>query len=128
MLSTLFGKRSDNPMEDIKSVQALLDDLPKNDAIKSLAELTELVESLSVYGDFKLDHQFAVLRLLDETAQPYMRKLVREYFTPFEINKFQENRLWLVVGNWSRHVAKAYFLSLIHISEPTRQAEISYAV
>ena len=25
-------------------------------------------------------------------------------------------------------VAKAYYLSLIHISEPTRQAEISYAV
>lgn len=109
MLSTLFGKKSDNPMADIKSAQALLDDLPKNDAIKSLAELTELVESLSVQGDFKLDHQFAVLRLFDEAAQPYVRKLVREYFTPFEINKFQENRLWLVLGNWSRHVAKAYF-------------------
>jgi len=75
MLSTLFGKRSDNPMADIKSVQALLDDLPKNDAIKSLAELTELVESLSVHGDFKLDHQFAVLRLIDETAQAIHAKI-----------------------------------------------------
>jgi cyclic-di-GMP-binding protein len=109
MLSTLFGKKSDHPMADIKSAQALLEDLPKNDAFKSLAELTELIESLSEHADFKLDHQFAVLRLFDEAAQPYVRKLVREYFTPFEINKFQENRLWLLLGNWSRQVAHAYF-------------------
>jgi len=109
MLSTLFGKKSDHPMADIKSVQALLEDLPKNDAFKSLGELTEFIESLSVHTDFKPDHQFAVLRLFDEAAQPYVRKLVREYFTPFEINKFQENRLWMALGNWSRLVAHAYF-------------------
>jgi hypothetical protein len=111
MLSTLFGKKSDNPIADIKSAQALLDDLPKNDAFRSLAELTEFIELLSVHTDeFKLDHHFAVLRLFDDAAQPYVRKLVREYFTPFEINKFQENRLWLALSNWSRHVAKAYFM------------------
>ncbi len=110
MLSTLFGKKSDNPIADIKSAQALLDDLPKNDAFRSLAELTELIELVSVHtDDFKLDHHLAVLRLFDDAAQPYMRKLVREYFTPFEINKFQENRLWLALGNWSRHIAHAYF-------------------
>ena len=108
MLSAIFGKKSDNPLADIKSAQVLLDDLPKNDAFRSLAELTELVELLSEQADFRLDHHFAVLRLFDEAAQPYVRKLVREYFTPFEINKFQENRLWLALGNWSRHVASAY--------------------
>ena len=96
-------------MADIKSAQALLDDLPKNDAFRSLAELTEYIELLSAHADFKLDHQFAVLRLFDEAAQPYVRKLVREYFTPFEINKFQENRLWMALNNWSRHLTKAYF-------------------
>lgn len=109
MLSGIFGKRSDHPLADIKSVQALLENLPKNDAYKSLMELTEWIESASEHTDFKLDHQFAVLRLIDEAAQPYARKLVREYFTPFEINKFQENRLWLVLGNFSRQTANAYY-------------------
>lgn len=108
MLSGLFGKKSDHPMADIKSAQALLDDLPKNDAYKTLMELTEWVESVSDNADFKVDHQFAVLRLLDETAQLYMRKLAREYFAPHELNKFQENRLWLALGNYSRHAAHAY--------------------
>jgi len=109
MLSTIFGKKSDHPLADLKSAQALLDDLPKNDAFKSLAEMSDLVELLQVNTEFKLDHRFAMLRLLDETAQPHLRKLVREYFTPFEISKFQENRLWLLLSKWSDQIATAYF-------------------
>jgi hypothetical protein len=109
MLVGIFGKKSDHPLADIKSVQALLETLPKDDAYKSLMELTELMESVSEHTDFKLDHQFALLRLIDETAQPYARKLVRLYFTPFEINKFQENRMWLVLANFFRHTANAYY-------------------
>ena len=108
MLSGIFGKKSDHPLADIRSAQALLGDLPKNDAHKMLMELTDWVESVSDNTDFKLDHQFAVLLLLDETAQPYARKLARDYFAPQEMNKFQENRLWLVLGNLFGHTAKAY--------------------
>ncbi|MBK9160889.1 MAG: hypothetical protein IPM27_04915 [Nitrosomonadales bacterium] len=92
----------------MKSAQALLDDLPRNDAHKALMELTEWIESVMGNADFKLDHQFAVLSLLDETGHPHARKLAREYFVPHELNKFQENRLWLVLGNLSRHTAGAY--------------------
>jgi hypothetical protein len=109
MLSGIFGKKSDHPLAEIKSVQALLDNLPKNDALKSLMELTELIESATEYTDFQLDHQFAVLRMLDEAAQPYARKLMREYFTPFEKNQFQENRLWLVLDSFYRHTALSYY-------------------
>ena len=109
MLTGIFGKKSDHPMADIKSAQALLDDLPKNDVHKLLMELAEWIESVAENTDFKLDHQFAVLRLLDEAAQPYVRKLSGEYFTPIEPGKFQENRMWLVLGNLSRHTADGYF-------------------
>ena len=108
MLSNIFGKKSDHPMADMKSAQALLDDLPRNDAHKMLTELTEWIESVADNADFKPDHQFAVVCLLDETAQPYARKLTHDYFTPQALSKFQENRLWLALGNWSRHTARAY--------------------
>ena len=109
MLAGIFGKKSDHPLADVKSVQELLDNLPKNDAFKSLMELTELIESVTENTEFKLDHQFAVLCMIDEGAQSYARKLASEYFTPFEIGKFQENRLWLVLGNYYRQVADAYY-------------------
>ena len=109
MLAGIFGKKSDHPLADVKSAQELLDNLPKNDAIKSLMELTEMIETVTENTEFKLDHQFAVLRMIDEAAQAYARKLTREYFTPFEINKFQENRLWLVLNNYYRQVVNAYY-------------------
>ena len=108
MLSGIFGKKSDHPMADMKSAQALLDDLPRSDALKLLMELAEWMESVAGNADFKLDHQFAVVRLLDETAQPEVRKLTHDYFTPLALSKFQENRLWLALGNWSHHAAAAY--------------------
>jgi len=109
MLARIFGKKSDHPLADVKSVQEMLENLPKNDAYKSLMELTDLVEWVTEHDDFKLDHQFAILRMIDEAAQPYSRKLSREYFTPFEINKFQENRLWSLLGNYYRQAANAYY-------------------
>ena len=109
MLSGIFGNKSDHPLADVKSAQALLEGLPKNDAHKSLVEMTDWVESLMEHPDFKIDHQLAVLRLFDEAAQPYVRKLTREYFTTLELNKFQENRLWTALGNWFRQTASAYF-------------------
>ncbi|MEO6975074.1 MAG: hypothetical protein ABI144_04235 [Gallionella sp.] len=109
MLAGIFGKKSDHPLAEIKSAQGLLDNLPKNDAYKSLMELTDLMESAAEQNEFKLDHQFAVMRMIDEAAQPYVRKLSREYFTPFEINKFQENRLWTLLDNYYRQTARAYY-------------------
>lgn len=109
MLSGIFGSKSDHPMADIKSARALLEDLPTNDACQSLMELTELVALLMEHADFKPDHQFAVLSLFDKTAHSYERKLVREYFTPLELSKFQENRLWSALDDWSRQLAAAYF-------------------
>lgn len=140
MLSGIFGKKSDHPMSDIKSAQAFLDELPKNDAHKTLAELTDWIESVSDNADFKAEHQFAVLRLLDEAAQPCVRKLARDYFTPSELNKFQENRLWLVLGNYFNHAARAYFalfrrgcdgdkgVAALKAQEPLLAARAAYAL
>ena len=109
MLSGIFGKKSDHPLADIKSAQAFLQDIPKNDTHKFVMELTEWIESVSESSDFKLDHQFEVLCLLDDAVQPHARKLMREYFTLHELGQFQENRLWMVLSNLLRHTSSAYY-------------------
>ncbi len=108
MLSRLLGKKPDHPMADMKSAHALLDELPKHDPIKSLMELTDWMESVADNSEFKLEHQFAVVRMLDEAAYTHARKLSREYFAAQELPKFQENRLWLVLGGWYRNAFNAY--------------------
>src|SRR5512146_1688744 len=105
----LFGKKSDHPLADIKSAQQVLEELPKNDALNTVQELTGWLESIVELADeFRLDHEFAVLRLFDDAAQPYVRKLLRDYFAVQPLSKFQENRLWMVLNNFYMHSELAY--------------------
>ncbi len=100
-MAGLFGKKSDHPLANLKSAQQVLDDVPKTDALKALLELTSWVESLRDHADeFRLEHQVAVLRMLDETAQPHVRKLLRDYFSLQPLNKFQENRVWAALNDF----------------------------
>jgi hypothetical protein len=97
----IFGKKSDHPLADIKSVQQVLEDISKNDALSTVQELTSWIESiLELADDFRLDHEFAVLRMFDEAAQPHVRKLLRDYFAMQPVSKFQENRLWTILNGF----------------------------
>lgn len=109
----LFGKKSDHPMAEIKSAQTLLEGLSKSDPLKSLQEVTTWIESVREHDEFRLDHQLAVLRLLDETARPFERKLARDYFAAGNLHTFQENRLWLALNEFYRQLAQAYFHVLV---------------
>ncbi|MDO8310718.1 MAG: hypothetical protein Q7T25_02135, partial [Sideroxyarcus sp.] len=97
----LFGKKSDHPLADIKSAQQLLDDMPKSDSLKALQELSEWIEAIREHAsDFRVDHQWAVLRLFDQAAQPHARKVLHDYFSAHPPTKFQENRLWSLLDNF----------------------------
>ena len=117
MLAKLFGKKSDHPMFDLKSTQGLLAELPHNDDYKSLMELTDWMESVSSNTEFKLEHQLAVICMIDEAAYVHTRKLSREYFVEHELSQFQENRLWLVLSNWYRRAREGYHTIFTRFNE-----------
>ncbi len=104
----LFGKKSGHPLADIKSAQQLLDDLPKNDVLKALQELTSWTEAMREHAEFQVDHEAAVMRLIDETARPLERKLVRDYFAASSLPSFQENRLWMALNDFYTQLAETY--------------------
>ena len=108
MLARLFGKKNDHPMADIKLAKTLLHDLPKSDPLKSVTELGDWIESVTLCEDFKLSDQYAVLSLLDETARPVARKLAYEYFSLPEMNTGQGKLLSQSLGSLSRYTVDAY--------------------
>ena len=106
----IFGKKSDHPLADIKSAQQVLEDIPKNDALNTVQELTSWIESiLELAEDFRLDHELAVLRMFDEAAQPHVRKLLRDYFAVQPLSKFQENRLWTVLNGFYTQIELVHY-------------------
>lgn len=121
MLARLFGKKIDHPMAEMKAARLILDDLPKQDALKSLGELTEWIESVAACEAFKLEQRWELLCLLDETAQPLQRKLSAEYFSLTEINSFQGNRLCHALESWSGQMAQAYFALFLRYCDEVKK-------
>jgi len=106
----LFGKKSDHPLAEIKSAQLVLEGVPRVDALSTVQELTGWIESIvELAGDFRLDHELAVLRVFDDAAQPHVRKLVRDYFAMQPLTKFQENRLWTALSGFYNQIDLAYY-------------------
>ncbi len=103
-------------MADIKSARALLDEIPKSDALKTLLELTPWVKSIREETGFRLDHQLAVLRLIDDAARPFVLKLEREYFAVSTLSAFHDNRLWVALNDFYWQLTIAYFNVLARYS------------
>jgi hypothetical protein len=104
-----FSNKSDHPLADFKSAQQLLDDLPKTDPVQVLDEIGHWIEALfDPENAFRLDHQFAVLRMLDEAALPYLRKIINSYFAVVAPASFQENRFWAAMNGYYTFTESAY--------------------
>lgn len=89
----LFGAGADHPMRNPKEARRILESLPPDD-IKALEDLAHWHESVSVVEGFKPPERAALLVSIDETAQPRVRKLAREYCGAARPSRYQENRLW----------------------------------
>ncbi len=97
----LFGNKSDHPLANIKSAQQLLESLSKTHAVEVLQEMVHWIEELLLpANEFRLDHQFAVLRLLDDAAHPHLRRAIHSYFSAEPPAAFQENRLWGAMNSY----------------------------
>ena len=119
----IFGKKSDHPLADIKTAQQVLEGVPKNDALNAVQELTGWIDTIvELADDYRLDHEFAVLRMFDEAAQPFVRKLLRDYFAMQPLSKFQENRLWTALNNFFTKSELAHYDVLIRLNDGGRGA------
>ena len=94
------GGKPDHPFADPKEARRLLEALPADDA-KALDELAHWLESVAAAEGFKPEARIQLLFLLDEAAQPRLRKLARAYFASARPSRFHENQLWTALhGYW----------------------------
>jgi hypothetical protein len=108
MISLFGSKKPDHPMAELKEAKKLLDELPTSDAFKCADELAHWLESVVNAEGFKPEYRAQLIQLLDETAQPHLRKLARDYIASPRLAKFQEARLWKAIYEYWRQAALAY--------------------
>jgi hypothetical protein len=108
----LFGGKADHPLADPKEARRTLDGLPADDPYKSLEELGHWLESVAAAEGFKPAERIAVLNLVDDTAQPRLRKLSRDYAAASRPSRFTENRIWGAMHSYWKAAGLAYARSV----------------
>ena len=105
----LFGSGApDHPMAGIRQAKKLISELPANDPVKTLDEVTFWLDSIQRTEGFKLDHRFELIDLLDQAARGHQRRLAQDYLATDRQEKFRENKLWNTVFNIWKHLGDAY--------------------
>ena len=85
-----------------------VNELPLDNAFKAVDEIYGWFESLRQTDEFRIDHFFYVIRQLDESAQPHIRRLSRDYLHAPRLSKSEERRLWTLCYNYWGEVASLY--------------------
>jgi hypothetical protein len=101
----LFGAGGpDHPLADRRRARRILEELPAHD-LKALEELAHWHESAGAAEGFKPDARAELLAMIDEAAQPRLRKLAREYLGAAKV---QQNLLWARIHEYWARAADAY--------------------
>jgi hypothetical protein len=107
----LFGAgKPDHAMADRKNARRILDELPAQD-LKAVEELAHWHESVGAAEGFKPEERAQLLAMIDEAAQPRLRKLEQEYLAAARAprgSRAQENLLWARVHDYWRQAGQAY--------------------
>lgn len=109
------GSKSDHPMADIKAAKQLIAELPSGDPVKTIGEITYWLDSVAQAEEFKVEHRYALIDLLDQAAKNPQRKLSQEYLALEGQQKFSEHRLWKTIFDFWKHLGDAYAQCLAQI-------------
>jgi len=105
----LFGSgKPDHPLADAKEAKRVLDGVSANDPYKALEELAHWLDSASTAEGFKPQDRIQVLYLIDEAAQPRLRKLGRDYSAATRPSRYTENLIWGAMHVYWKAAGLAY--------------------
>ena len=95
-------------MADVKDAKQLIADLPANDSLKALEEVTFWLDSIMREDGFKVDYRFELFDALDQAAKSHPRKIAQEYLTTDRQEKFRESKLWNTSFEFWKTLGGAY--------------------
>jgi len=105
----LFGAgKADHPLADAKEARRLLDALPAQDPYKALEELAHWMESTAGAEGYRPLERIQTLYMVDDAAQPRLRKLALDYAAASRPSRFTENRIWSAVHGYWKSAGMAY--------------------
>jgi hypothetical protein len=127
-LGGILAQKNEHPLANPRELRRILNELPKDNAFKAQDEITGWLESLAGVEDFPADRLYEAAQAFEEAAQPYLKRLSREYFQAVRLSRSEEKRLWSInYGFWTL-LSNAYERCLGQLAEKPRPGELSKSV
>ena len=89
-----LGNAPDHPMIDVKAAKQLLAELPEDDPLEALKELSDWMTSFGGTPGFRIGNRLGVSMLLDETAAPILAEVQRRYTSAPHLQDLEGMKLW----------------------------------
>lgn len=102
------GDKGDHPMADLKRVREAIADLPSDNSLRALEEMSRWLESINEAEDIKPQNRLDAIDLLDRAAKNHQFKLAPEYLEAPRLQKFYESRLWNTSFGFWRALGGSY--------------------
>lgn len=102
-----LGQKPDHPMHSIEEAERLLSGLAE-DPLKALEEVSSWLATITSAAGFRLATRIAVVKLVDETGQPFEPGLNRLYLTERTLKEFERLQLWQAMLQFWERLADAY--------------------
>lgn len=104
----IFEGKPDHPLFDVKEARRLLAELPKDNAFKTLEEITSWLDSVKDAPGFRPEVRAEIIMLLDETGQPIYAELLYLYLGASHLQDFKGMHLWQGLHGFMKTLAEAY--------------------
>ena len=113
----ILEEKPDHPMFNVEEARKLLADLPQDDPLNALDEISGWLASVKETPGFRPELRADIIMLLDETAQPFHSKLLQQYLAEANLQDFNSMRMWQGVLIFMRALGEAYALCVDELQQ-----------
>lgn len=104
---TTRSQKTDHPMHSLEEAERLLTGL-SDEPLQALDEIASWLTTIAQAAGLNLATRIAVIRLVDETGQPFEPELIRSYLTQRSHTEFERLRLWQATLHFWERAGHAY--------------------
>lgn len=122
-----LARSPDHPLYNVAEAKKVLADLPQSNDVFALNELTTWLESILESDTFRPADRIGVIKLLDETAQPFLARMFQQYLTALTDRRGDPNANSLVMFGFARKVTEAYERCIADLTHGRRNQELIQA-
>ena len=119
----IVGQKIDHPLGDPRELRRLINEIPGDNTFKALDEVVGWLESLADTGNFPEDRLYEAVSLLDDAAQPHIKRLNRDYLHTPRLSRSEEKRLWTISHGFWTVLAASYERCLAAAGQKSRVGE-----